>query len=73
MIFGLAAASKDSSFRLKSVFSWAAGAASSSTGAAAGAAGPAAKPPTGRSGMLRRDCGRGWVSLMTCDVSKVEA
>ena len=57
--FGFAAASNDLSVRVKSVFSWAAGAAtSSSTGAAAaaGAAGPAAKLPMGISGILRRDC-----------------
>lgn len=59
--FGFAAASKLCSFRLNSVFSSCfAGASSSSAGAAAaGADGPAAKPPTGRSGMLRRLCG-GW-------------
>ena len=57
MIFGFAAASNDCSFRLKSVFSCAAGAASSSSASAAAgaAAGPAENPPIGMSGMLRRD------------------
>ena len=63
MTLGLAAASNFSSLRVKRVFSAAAGAASSSSTGAAAGAGPdaAAKPPTGRSGMLRRDClgGRG--------------
>lgn len=56
--FGLLVVSKDCSLRLKRVFSWAAGAGSSSSiGAAAGgpAAEPAAiKPPIGISGRLRR-------------------
>lgn len=61
MILALAAGSNFSSLRLKSVFSAAAGAASSGSSAAAAAgaappAGPAEKPPTGRSGMLSRDC-----------------
>lgn len=57
MTFGFAAVSNDISFKLKRVFSCAAGAASSSGSAAAGAAaaGAAANPPTGRSGMLSRD------------------
>jgi len=58
MTLALAAASNFSSLRLNSVFSAAAGAASSASSAAAAAgaaAGAAAKPPTGRSGMFRRD------------------
>ncbi|KAF1937408.1 midasin [Clathrospora elynae] len=58
MTFGFAPASNFSSLRLKSVFSWAAGAASSSStgAAAAGPAAPAANPPMGMSGMFRRVC-----------------
>jgi len=62
MTLGLAAASNSLSLRVKSVFSAAAGAASSASSTTvegAPAAGPAAKPPTGRSGMLRRDWGEG--------------
>jgi hypothetical protein len=60
MTLALEAASTVSSFRLKRVFSCAAGAASSSSAAAGAAAPPGAaataKPPTGRSGIFRRDC-----------------
>lgn len=61
MTLALEAASTVSSFRLKRVFSCAAGAASSSSAAAGAAAAPppgpaaTAKPPTGRSGIFRRD------------------
>lgn len=58
MTLGFAPVSNACSFMLNSVFSWAAGAASSASSAAAAAgaaAGAAAKPPTGRSGMFRRD------------------
>ncbi len=59
MTFGFAPASNDLRVRVNSVFSCAAGAASSSS-AGAEAAGPAAaKPPMGMSGMLRRVCGEG--------------
>ncbi|KAK7560788.1 hypothetical protein IWX92DRAFT_28764 [Phyllosticta citricarpa] len=57
MTLGFAPASKLCSFRVKSVFSCAAGAASSSSAASAAAgaaAGAAAKPPTGMSGMFKR-------------------
>ena len=61
MIFGFALASNDFRDRLKSVFSCAAGGASSasSAGAAAGVdeAGAAEKAERGVSGMLRRVCG----------------
>jgi hypothetical protein len=56
MIFGFDVASKDSSFRLKSVFSCCAGAASSSSTGAAGAAGAVANPPMGMSGIFNRVC-----------------
>ncbi len=57
MTLGLAAASKDISLRVNSVFSAGAGAASSGSAAAGAAAGAAAaaNPPTGRSGMFSRD------------------
>lgn len=58
MTLGFAAASKDTSFTENRVFSCAAGASSSGSDAAGAAAAgaAAANPPTGKSGMLSRDC-----------------